>query len=524
MIPSVTIPGMLSGAVCPLPGESVVGRVRDHARLRPDAVAVQSGASLMTYRQLWQRTLLVAAALAEAGVGPGDRVALWADRTAQTVAAALAVMALRAAYVPVDPTHPADRIGQIAAAAGPAALVHEGAGGRGELPPVGVPVIDLAHLPAAGPPPPEREPPRAEDIAYVVFTSGSTGPPKGVMVEHGSLANYAAWCGSLVGTGGVGSPLFASLGYDLAMTSLWVPLAQGQRVVTVPGLWDQEALFGARQDLYTFMKLTPSHARFFEALADPPRYDRVTRLLMFGGEGLDPALLTALGSRLDGLRLVNHYGPTETTIGCCAHLFDRTRLPDTPTVPIGVPAWNTRAYVVDEQLRPVPPGQPGELVIAGRAVAAGYLGPAAPGDRFIDERELGGGAGRAYRTGDVVEMRPERVLLHLGRRDDQLKVNGYRVELGELRHHVLSVPGVADAVFDIVRGPVDTLELFVRPVALRSADGLLAEAVHKALAAALPSALVPGAVHLVSEIAVTPNGKRDVAATRHLWARAAPRR
>ncbi|GAA2487365.1 amino acid adenylation domain-containing protein [Streptomyces gobitricini] len=519
MVSSAAHPGMLSGEVRDIEADSIVRIVRAHARLRPDAVAVRSGGTSWTYRRLWHRSLVVAAVLEEAGVGPGDRVAVWADRSAGVIAAALAVMSLRAAYVPIDPTHPAERVGTVLAGARPAALVHDGPMATGPRPALDVPVIDVAEAEIADVrTPPERELPRGEDIAYVVFTSGSTGTPKGVMVPHAALVNYVSWCGSLVGSDGNGSPLFASLGYDLAMTSLWVPLAQGSRVVTVPGLWDQATLFGAgvdRPDPYTFVKLTPSHARFFEALAEPPRYDRATRLLMFGGEALDPALITSLGRRLDGVRLVNHYGPTETTIGCCAHRFDNTALPGTPTVPIGVPAWNTRAYVVDEDLRPLPPGRPGELVIAGRAVAAGYLGGAGAGDRFVDERELGGAPGPAYRTGDMAELLPERLLLHLGRRDDQWKVNGYRVELGELRHHVLSVPGVADAAFDVVRGPVDSLELFVRATDPAHTDaGALAGTLREALAGALPSGLVPNEVHVVPEIVFNSNGKCDVAATR----------
>ncbi|MFD9823892.1 amino acid adenylation domain-containing protein [Streptomyces violascens] len=505
-------PSSVAGVMRTVEDDSVVRMVRRHAMLRPDAVAVQSGRSRTTYGQLWHRALVVAAALEEAGVGPGDRVALWAERTAGVTAAALGVMVLGAAYVPIDPTHPGERTGAVIAGSRPAALVHDGAAG---LPAPGLPAVDVSAL-ADLPVPPERTLPRAEDIAYVVFTSGSTGTPKGVMVAHGSLANYVSWCGSIVGTDGIGSPLFASLGFDLAMTSLWVPLAQGRRVVTVAGPWDQATLFDSRDDKYTFIKLTPSHARFFDVLETPPRYDRATGLLMFGGEGLDPALITALGSRIDGVRLVNHYGPTETTIGCCAYPFDNTRLPSTPTVPIGVPAWNTRAYVVDEQLRPVAPGQPGELVIAGRAVAAGYIGEQGFGEKFIDEADLGGGPGRAYRTGDVVELLPEQTLLYLGRRDDQLKVNGHRVELGELRHHVLAVPGVADAAFDISRGPVDSLELFVRPGQQVSDREALAEVVHKSLASALPSALVPQSVRVVREIVFNANGKCDVAATRRL--------
>ncbi|MGW7446175.1 amino acid adenylation domain-containing protein [Kitasatospora sp. NPDC054795] len=504
----------ISGDERRVPADSVLHLVREQARLRPHAPAVRSPAGVLTYGRLWHRVLVVAAALHEAGVGPGDRVALWADRTAEVVGGALAVLALRAAYVPVDPTHPGERVAAVIAGSDPAALLHDHAD-PAALPALpGRPVIDLREI-ADRPEPPEHELPRPEDIAYVIFTSGSTGAPKGVLIEHGSLVNYAAWAGSLVGAEGSGSPLFASLGFDLSMTSFWVPLCQGRPLVTVAGLWDQETIFGPGQEPYGFIKLTPSHARFFEFLAEPPDYRRATRTLMFGGEGLDPELLRSLGDRLDGVRLVNHYGPTETTVGCCAHVFDRTRIPDLPTVPIGRPVWNSRAYVVDEGLRPVRPGDPGELVIAGRAVAAGYLGRDRD-ERFVDECELGGAAGRAYRTGDLVELRPDGSLLYLGRRDQQLKIAGHRVELGELRHHVLAVPGVADVAFEVVRGPVDTLAAFLLPKSPQSDGDAFAETVRSALAASLPSPLVPGELHCVPEIVFNANGKCDVAATRRL--------
>ncbi|KAF4406795.1 amino acid adenylation domain-containing protein [Streptomyces lycii] len=517
MTSSVQLPGPVRGEEHAAAAETVIHLVREHARLRPDAVAVESGETLLTYAALWRRVLVIAAALDEAGAGPGDRVVVRADRSAGVVAAALAVMALRAVYVPVDPAHPVERTAAVVSGADPVAVVHDGTGFP-EAPAGRVlPVLDVAALPdpPGGTAPPERELPRAGDAAYVVFTSGSTGKPKGVVVEHGSLVNYVGWCGSLVGRSGDGSPLFASLGFDLAMTSLWVPLAQGRRVVTVAGMWDQAALFRARDPRYTFLKLTPSHARFFDVLAEPPRYARATRTLMFGGEGLDPALVRTLAPRLGGVRLINHYGPTETTIGCCAHVFDRGTEIGTPTVPIGTPAWNTRAHVVDEQLRPVPPGTAGELVIAGRAVAAGYLGRPAD-ERFVDESELGGPSGRAYRTGDMVERLDSGALLYLGRRDDQLKVSGHRVELGELRHHVLSVPGVADTAFEVVRGPVDTLAAFVVPTQPRTgADAKdFGELVRSVLAGVLPSVLVPGEVHVVSRLVVNANGKCDVRATR----------
>ncbi|QHC24540.1 amino acid adenylation domain-containing protein [Streptomyces sp. GS7] len=427
-------PGPVVGAVREVAADSLVRMVRHHARTRPHAIAVESADRLRTYGQLWHRSLVIAAGLDEAGVGPGDRVALWADRTGEVLAAALAVMMLRASYVPIDPTHPKERVSAVLSGASPAALVHDNASATAGLLDVGVPVVDVSELKdIAGPP--DREPPRPDDIAYVIFTSGSTGSPKGVQVEHASLANYPAWCGWLVGRSGSGSPLFASLGYDLAMTSMWVPLAHGHRVVTVEGLWDQETLFGPRRTRHTFIKLTPSHARFFEALEEPPDYASITQALMFGGEGLDVPLIRSLGSRIDGVRLINHYGPTETAVGCCAYRFDSTKPLRTPTVPIGTPAWNSRAYVVDDQLRPVPAGTPGELVIAGRSVAAGYLGQPAGAGRFMDERDLGGGSGRAYRTGDLVEVLPEGTLLYLGRQDDQLNPKRHGKVSSQVRGH-----------------------------------------------------------------------------------------
>ena len=499
----------------PLAADSLVELVRGHAVREPNRVAVEYGGGRWTYQELWTRVERIAAALRDAGVRAGDRVALWADRSPAVIAAALAVMRLRAAYVPVDPAHPPERIAAVLAGAGPVALVHDGHAARRPPGERSVPVVDVAEVGATGRPPEMSgcPDPHPADPAYVVFTSGSTGTPKGVVVEHGSLVNYVSWCDWLVGGTREGSPLFASLGYDLALTSLWVPLANGGRVVVVPGVWDRDTLFANRDPRYSLVKLTPSHARLFEAMSPPPAYRELTGVLMFGGEALDPGLIRSLGGRLDGVRLVNHYGPTETTIGCFGYRFDRHSVPDLPTVPIGSPVWNSRAYVLDDQSRPVPPGEPGELVVAGQAVAAGYLGGATGG--FLDERDLGGGSGRAYRTGDLVRHVPGHGLVHLGRLDDQLKVNGYRIEMDELRHHVLRVPGVAAVAFDIVRDVVDTLDAFVVATAEARAQGRdLAAEVRAVLAAALPEALVPEDVYLVTEILLTPNGKCDVAATR----------
>ena len=286
-------------------------------------------------------------------------------------------------------------------------------------------------------------------------------------------------------------------------------------MVLVPGPWDREPLFG-RPHPYDAAKVTPSHAKFFERTMRPD-YRSFSRVLVFGGEALEPALLASLGDRLAGVRLVNHYGPTETTVGCCAYLFDSRTTPALPTVPIGRPIWNTRAYVVDDAGRPAGPGESGELVIAGRGVARGYLGAAPGAGGFVDEADVGDRPGPAYRTGDVVERLASGDLLFLGRRDEQVKVSGHRVDLRELRTVARQVPGVADVAVLDGEGDVDRVEAFVVAAGDAGAtDPGLAHALRRALAAAVPPPAVPHRVDVVPELVVDANGKCDLAATRRL--------
>jgi D-alanine--poly(phosphoribitol) ligase subunit 1 len=501
----MSAPGCIRGEERPLPAESVVELVRARAASDPRATALEYRGERVTYEELMRRAGALAAGLAARGIGAGDRVAIWADRTPAVVVAALGTMQARAAYVPVDPTYPPERVSAIVDAASPVALLHDPA--SASSPPAGALAIDeLTHGGSVVP----QDVPRGEDAAYVVFTSGSTGAAKGVVVEHHSLVNYVCWCASLVGAVGGGAPLFASLGFDHAVTCLWVPLAQGRSVVLVPGLWEHDAIFAPSYGRHTFLKITPSHVRFFERLVAPD-YGAATALVMFGGEALDPQLVARLAPRLGGARLVNHYGPTEATVGCCWHEFTAADVAELPSVPIGRPVWNSRAYVVDDDLRALPPGEPGELVVAGACVARGYLG-GEPGG-FVDEAEIVRGAsGPAYRTGDVVERLPGGALLYRGRNDNQVKISGHRIELDELRRHALEVPGVAEVAFDVRRdAAIDAVEAFVVP----SGDGAaVAALVREAIARNLPEAVVPRTVHVIDELLFDAHGKCDLAATR----------
>ncbi|MEU4849046.1 amino acid adenylation domain-containing protein [Streptomyces gilvosporeus] len=495
-----------------LRASSVVELIGRWAETAPDAVALECGSTRTTFRQLWRRSMSLAAGLRDMNVQPGEVIGIIAHRNAESVAAMIAVMAVRAAYAPIDPTNPLGRVRLILDQLRPRVMVWDGTGSAACA--AGLPTLNTSDVPDL---PADASAPvtcgaRHDDLAYVVFTSGSTGLPKGVLVEHRSLVNYIGWAAThvLPNAGGAACPVFASMSFDLALTTLWVPLAQGRTIVMIEDSWDYPSLFSPRTRPYDFIKATPSHFRLFERMLRP-EYRSVVKRLMIGGEPLEPALLRQMGGRLDDVEVVNHYGPTEATIGCCAFRSTVRDLPDLPTVPIGSPAWNTAAYVVDDRGGPVGEGGHGELLISGFGVARGYLGG---GGRFFDEPAFGG---RAYPTGDIVEVLPEGMLLHLGRKDGQLKVSGHRFEPAELRRHALSLPLIVDAAFDVIRGGVlDAVEVFVVFDDQSAQTPPTEREVRVQLASLLPKELVPRRVYVVPEIKVDANGKRDVRATRQL--------
>ncbi len=478
----------------------------------PDAPAIVHGELTIGFAGLLDCAERIADRLTEAGVGPGDRVALWADRTPNVVCAGLGIWLARCAYVPIDPSYPHDRVRMILDAADPALLAYDG-DAPGKAPPETARSFDIAEALEAedrrAPGPPQL--PERDDAAYVIFTSGSTGVPKGVVVEHGSVANYVAWAGAAMVRSGSGAPLFGNMGFDHSVTPWWVPLAHGKPVEVIAGTWDQAALFAPRAERWSFLKLTPSHARLFERLSQPD-YRAVAECLMLGGELLRPELIAQIGERLAGVRIINHYGPTETTVGCVTREFMAGDVPGDVSVPIGRPVWNARAYVVDEELRLVRPGEPGELVMAGASIARGYL-QADERERFIDESEVEGAeaGGRAYRTGDIVELLPSGELSCLGRFDDQLSVGGFRTEREELRRHALSVPGITEAAFEVVPGDVEVVRATV--VADPGVDRHeVARALRRRMRESLPAAVVPKSVDVVDRLTVNSHGKLDLRA------------
>jgi amino acid adenylation domain-containing protein len=463
---------------------------------QPTAIAVTGADGDLTYAELDALATRLARVLRSAGAGQESVVAVMIERSTTLVAALLAAWKAGAAYLPVDPGYPAERIAFMLADADPAVVLTSRAL-AGELPRVHAPVV-LADAPpsANGHGRVQLSGPLPAQPAYVIYTSGSTGTPKGVLISHASLVNYLAWCRQaypeIAGT----SLLHAPVSFDAGITGLFGGLACGGRVVVAA--LDAELpplLAGTRLD---FLKITPSHLPALALLDDCAPAGR----LMIGGEALRGGLLAQWHERHPDVAVVSHYGPSEATVGCTDYVMQRAELEAGQQLPIGVPMPNTRAYVLDGQLSPVPAGVAGELYIAGAQLARGYLGRAAlTGERFVACPFWAGGE-RMYRTGDLARWRHDGVLEFCGRADDQIKIRGFRVEPGEVEAVLASHPGVSQAAVTVRDDKLVGYLVGTADVAL----------VREHAAGRLPDYMVPSVMVTLEAMPRTPSGKLDRAA------------
>ncbi|MGW7206667.1 amino acid adenylation domain-containing protein [Streptomyces sp. NPDC054837] len=463
----------------------------------PDAVAVEDSDSTLTYHQLDARAEQLARVLGSHGAGPGRIVAFSLPRSADLAVAVLAVLKSGAAYLPLDPEHPAERTAYLLADAGPVCLIaRDGLDGDADCP-----VVD----PDAAPDDPAQ--PLAEarpaDPAYLIYTSGTTGRPKGVVVEHRNLTAYVARCveayPSLRGT----SLLHATMSFDATVTTLHGALAAGGRV-HIAGFHDAGA--APASGGYTFLKATPSHLPLLPAL---PHDLSPAEEFMLGGEALVGEALRGWRRDHPGVRLINHYGPTELTVGCTDHRIEPGDDLPTGPVPVGRPMWNTRAYVLDTRLNPAPVGVEGELYVAGGHVARGYWRrPGLTAERFVAD-PFDPAGGRMYRTGDLAVWRADGTLELRGRADGQLKIRGLRIEPGEVEGALTSHPAVAQAAVVVREDHSGVRRLVGYVVSAAEADcpALLAHAARH-----LPAHMVPEALVALDALPMTPNGKLDRAA------------
>ncbi|MUN36834.1 amino acid adenylation domain-containing protein [Actinomadura sp. NEAU-AAG5] len=487
-------------------GATLVELFQEQAARTPDAPALTAGDTTLTYAELNARANRLARRLVGLGAGPERFVALAMPRSADLVVAMLATVKAGAAYLPVDPAYPSDRIGYMLADAAPA-LVLTTREPAAELPPVDAPVLhaedlitddgDAADLSEA-----DREaPPSDRHPAYLIYTSGSTGRPKGVVVEHRSVGAYLRRARDTYPSTRESALVHSPVAFDLTVTALYTPLVGGGHVHLAE--LDENAPAGT-----AFMKATPSHLTILGSLPDEIS---PTGTLILGGEALSGEVLEGWRSRHPGATVYNAYGPTEATVNCLDHRLD----PGAPTpdgaVPIGRPFSYVRAYVLDAGLRPVPPGVAGELYIGGAALARGYLNRAAlTAERFTAD-PYGPPGARMYRTGDLARVRVDGDLEFAGRADHQVKVRGHRIEPGEIEAALAAHPGVARAVV-VVREdePGDPrLAAYVVPAGDARPD---AAELREHAARSLPEPMVPSAVVTLDELPLTPNGKLDRAA------------
>ncbi|MFD7631893.1 amino acid adenylation domain-containing protein, partial [Streptomyces sp. NPDC059851] len=412
----------------PAPVELLPAMFEAQAARTPEAPAVSDGSVVLAYSELEARANRLAHHLIGLGAGPEQIVAVALPRSAELMVALLAVAKAGAAYLPLDPEYPAERIALMQAHTAPRVLVTAGDAAAGPAAATGTEtvVLDdpavierLAQQPATPPADADRlRPLHPRNPAYVIYTSGSTGTPKGVMVEHGALADYLAGARSGYPSARGAALLHSSVSFDMTVTALYVPLISGGCVV-VGSLRDADAGQSPHTERYTFLKATPSH---LSLLSELPEEYAPTGELLLAGEPVNAAALEAWRRRHPDVAVHNVYGPTETTVSATEYRLAPGEPVEGHTLPIGRPLDNTQVYVLDEGLRPVPVGTPGELFIAGSGVARGYVGrPGLTGERFVAD-PFGGGGGRMYRTGDVVRWRADGNLEFLGRADDQVKI------------------------------------------------------------------------------------------------------
>ncbi|KUH75816.1 non-ribosomal peptide synthetase [Mycolicibacterium novocastrense] len=460
----------------------------------PDMVALVCGDKSWTYRELDTASDEFANLLAAEGAGAGEVVALFFQRSAEAIVAILAVLKTGAAYLPIDPAYPNARIDFIVGDAEPIAAVTTRKL-RQRLARTRLPVVAVDD---PAPPRPQRlmSGPSPEDLAYMTYTSGTTGVPKGVVVTHQNVTSLVSSLHRDLPTGaGKTWSQWHSLVFDVSVWEIWGALLQGGRLVVVP-----DSVAGSPIDLHELLV-----AENVTVLCQTP-----SAMGMLAPEGLESTALIVAGEACPtdlvdrwacGRLMINAYGPTETTIYAA---MSAPLVPHSGVAPIGSPVPGAALFVLDRWLRPVPIGAVGELYVAGRGVACGYVRRAGlTASRFV-ACPFGGPGARMYRTGDLVRWTDDGHLLYLGRADEQVKIRGYRIELGEIQAALSKLDGVNQAVVIAREDRPGDKRLVGYITGTADPAGL-----RSALTQTLPAYMVPAAIVLLDELPLTINGKLD---------------
>ena len=492
---------------------SIVELFEEQAARRGDAIALQQGRELLTYQALDRRANQVARRLLDIGIQAQEPVGLCFERSLGMIVAILGILKAGGVYVPLDPDYPLERLATMLEDAGAGVLLRAPGLVAGLSDRVRAVVeLDGAESLAASDEPVSGPTPAADDLAYVMYTSGSTGSPKGVCVEHRSVVRLVRDTNYLEFSADEVFLQLAPISFDAATLEIWGSLLNGARLVLAPAgppsLAELAALL--EENRVSVLWLT---AAMFRLMVDE-QLDALhgVRQVLAGGEALSvPHVNRYLSDLPEGSRLVNGYGPTEnTTFTCCHVMVSGMRVE--ATVPIGQPISNTRVYVLDAHGHPVPVGVVGELYAAGDGLARGYWRRDLLTEQSFVRNRLAEEPGeRLYRTGDLVRWRHDGVLEFVGRRDHQVKVRGHRIELGEVETALASQPEVREAVV-LCREDIPGDKRLVGYVVLEPTAEIGVDALRTRLKDSLPVYMVPSLVMELSALPLTPVGKLDRAA------------
>jgi amino acid adenylation domain-containing protein len=485
-------------------------RFEEQAARTPEAVAVELAGRSLTYGELDRRSNQLAHHLRRRGVAPDTRVGLYVRRSLERVIGMLGILKAGGAYLPLEPGYPRERLALMLADADARLVLTEEAlsptleGATADRLCLDADWPSISGEPTGGLP----DAVGAEALAYVMYTSGSTGQPKGVCVPHRAVIRL------------VTAPNYAKLSaedaflhlapfsFDAATLEIWGPLLNGGRLVLFPGDGTPLERLADTLARHRVTALWLTAGLFHNVVEHHPDALSGVRQLLAGGDVLSPAHVRRVLERHPGLRLINGYGPTENTTFTCCHPMAAPDEVEAP-VPIGAPITGTRVYVLDAGLEPVPLGAPGELYCAGDGLARGYIGRAdLTAERFLPDpfsREPGS---RMYQTGDLARWRADGRIEFLGRVDDQVKVRGFRIEPGEVEAALLGHPAVREVAVVAAGERADTRRL-VAHVLLRDASAVTAGELRGYLEPRLPEHMIPTAVVLHHALPLSPNGKVD---------------
>ncbi len=486
---------------------TVVDLFEEQTQIHPENLALDCGGEKLTYGQLSALSDHIASYLQEVkGVKTGDLIGLMLDREKYLVPFILGVLKAGGAYVPIDPNYPENRVKAILNNSSLKVLItrarhQEVFATSSVLLDLDECLEDIIKFPVG----PVSQKLDSKNLAYVLYTSGSTGTPKGVMIEHRSLANYITWAaGNYVKNEKATFPLYTSISFDLTITSIFTPLITGNKIMVYE---ENESNFIEKiitsEDI-DVIKLTPSHLKIVNDGLDPDSLSgKRAKKLIVGGEEFPTQLARDIYQKFGGnVEIYNEYGPTEATVGCMIHKFDSTET--TTSVSIGHPIINTQIYLLNESLEHVPTGMVGELFISGDNLARGYVGGEQLTNQHFIENPFVKGK-KMYRTGDVAVRCFSGEIVFKGRKDDQVKINGHRVELGEIEKHLLSHGAIKEAVVTIREEDENT-----RAVAYYVASNRIgSDEIKSHLSEGLPQYMVPHYYMHLDQMPLNSHGKLD---------------